>query len=160
MNVTINSNYFPIHLAIIYKNSSILKLFYEEMREDKDFCETVLNMKIEVDSLQEIDSKSLMEYPDELCGLTTMFLAVKYNPEALSELMKVAKWHLIWDDVVKNQRDMRNMNLLQFATLNRTTDCLKTLMRAKRMKEDRRKELYNARNVIQQGPLHTARSIY
>ena len=25
-------------------------------------------------------------YPDEVCGLTTMFLAVKYNPTALEEV--------------------------------------------------------------------------
>ena len=60
---------------------------------------------------------------DEFSSLNTMFLCVKYNPEALGELLKLADDHDLLDEVM-GETDARNYNLLQFATLNKEPACL------------------------------------
>ena len=60
---------------------------------------------------------------DEFSSLNTMFLCVKYNPEALGKLLDLAGHHGLLDEVMA-ETDARNYNLLQFATLNRETVCL------------------------------------
>ena len=57
-------------------------------------------------------------------GLDTIFLAVKYNPEALQELLKLAKSHGLLDQIIQ-KKDENGFNILQFATLNKSPKCLK-----------------------------------
>ena len=60
---------------------------------------------------------------DEFSSLNTMFLCVKYNPEALGKLLDLAGHHGLLDEMMA-ETDARNYNLLQFATLNKETVCL------------------------------------
>ena len=60
---------------------------------------------------------------DEFSSLNTMFLCVKYNPEALGKLLDLASHHGLLDEVM-GETDARNYNLLQFATLNKDPNCL------------------------------------
>ena len=45
--ITVDTYFFPIHLAIMYKNSDILALFYEKMKDDEDYTKEILNLEIE-----------------------------------------------------------------------------------------------------------------
>ena len=60
---------------------------------------------------------------DEFSSLNTLFLCVKYNPQALGKLLKLAEYHGLLDEVM-DETDGRNYNLLQFATLNKEPVCL------------------------------------
>ena len=62
--------------------------------------------------------------PDEFSALNTVFLAVKYNPEALEKILKLAKDHGLLDQIIQ-EKDANHYNILQFATLNKTADSLK-----------------------------------
>ena len=120
---SIETFYYPIHLAIIYNNDEILEIFYNEMEEDKDYFNEVLNLGIET-SVTDFDVDKV--YPDEVCGLTPLFLAVKYNAKALSRFLKIAAKHQIpMTDVLKSQQEKRGYNLLQFATFNKTLECMR-----------------------------------
>ena len=45
--ITVDTYYFPVHLAIMYKNSDILALFYEKMKDDEEYTKEILNLEIE-----------------------------------------------------------------------------------------------------------------
>ena len=60
---------------------------------------------------------------DEFSSLNTMFLCVKYNPEALGKFLDLAGHHGLLDEVMA-ETEARNYNLLQFATLNKDPTCL------------------------------------
>ena len=60
---------------------------------------------------------------DEFSSLNTMFLCVKYNPEALVKFLDLAGHHGLLDEVM-TETEARNYNLLQFATLNKDPTCL------------------------------------
>ena len=61
---------------------------------------------------------------DESSGLDTIFLAVKYNSEALKRMLKLAKTHGLLDQIIEKE-DEKGFNILQFATLNKSPECLK-----------------------------------
>lgn len=63
---------------------------------------------------------------DEFSGLSTMFLCVKYNPEALERMLELFRAHGLLDQVL-SQKDGRDFNILQFATLNKTTRSLQSV---------------------------------
>ena len=65
----------------------------------------------------------MQKIDDEFSYLNTTFLCVKYNPEALEKLLDLAGHHGLLDEVM-GETDMRNYNLLQFATLNKEPTCL------------------------------------
>ena len=86
-------------------HQDILDMFYTEMRRSKEYCLSVLNLRVDTELTQDkidkfCDDIKILEgqgmhsnktdsyklYPDEVCGLTTMFLAIKYNPKALEEV--------------------------------------------------------------------------
>ena len=101
----ISTHYYIVHLAVLYSHQDILDMFYTEMRRSKEYCLSVFNLRVDTELTQDkidkfCDDIKILEgqgmhsnktdsyklYPDEVCGLTTMFLAVKYNPTALEEV--------------------------------------------------------------------------
>ena len=53
-----------------------------------------------------------------------MFLAIKYNPEALEKFVDIAHSHNLMNDILQ-QFDLRKFNLLHFSTRNLSTRCLR-----------------------------------
>ena len=45
--IKVDTYYFPVHLAIMYKNSDILALFYDKMKDDEEYTKEILNLEIE-----------------------------------------------------------------------------------------------------------------
>ena len=62
--------------------------------------------------------------PGRVCSMTSMFLAIKYNPEALEMFVDIANSHNLMNDLVK-QTDFRKYNLLHYSTKNLSTRCLR-----------------------------------
>ena len=62
--ITVDTFYFPVHLAIIYKNRDILELFYEKMKDDEDYTREILNLQIEssLDKVKYLIQKSIKLY--------------------------------------------------------------------------------------------------
>ena len=121
--VDVDTFYYPVHLALIYNNEELLDIYYSDMEADKDYFREVIDLKVET-SLECVDNETV--YQDEVCGVSTMFLAVKYNEKALSKLLELAAKHSIQtSDIINNQTEMRGFNLLQFSTLNKTLTCMK-----------------------------------
>ena len=56
--------------------------------------------------------------------IDTIFLAVQYNPEALRELLNLAKSHGLLDQIIQKKNE-KGFNIIQFATLNKSPECLK-----------------------------------
>ena len=75
-----------------------------------------------VNSVKRFKNRNI-DLPDDFSSLTTMFLCVKYNPEALGKMLELAGDHGLLDEVMA-ETDGRNYNLLQFATLNKEPVCL------------------------------------
>ena len=120
---SIETFYYPIHLATIYNNNEIMEIFFKDMEEDNAYFNEVINLGIET-SVSEFDVNKV--YPDEACGLTPMFLAVKYNAKALARFLKIAAKHEIpMTELLKSHQEKRGYNLLQFATFNKTLECMR-----------------------------------
>ena len=60
--------------------------------------------------------KSADQVPDEVCGLSTLHLAVKYN-EVVKQMLEIAQSHHLTKEVME-AKDIRGFNILQFSTLN------------------------------------------
>lgn len=115
----------PVHLAVLYgeagcSKQALLRLSHR-MKEDADFCKKVLLLRLET---QQSDHEGM---PDEACGLTTLHLAVKYNPAGLAMLLEVAVNHNLLTEVLAT-RDARGLTPLQFATFNQTPVCLQLML--------------------------------
>ena len=92
------------------------------MEEDSEFCGEMLNLKLGTNLTVE-DLGLYANIPDEACALSTIFLCVKYNTDALRKMTEIAKKHSLFDDLV-NSKEMRGMNLLHFSTLNKSLECI------------------------------------
>ena len=112
----------PIHLAVIYNSEDILEDIYKHMEEDSEFCGEMLNLKLGTNLTVE-DFEVYTNIPDEACALSTIFLCVKYNIDALRKMTEIAKKHSLFEDLV-NSKEMRGMNLLHFSTLNKSLECI------------------------------------
>ena len=66
----------------------------------------------------------LFRTKDIISDIDTIFLAVQYNPEALRELLNLAKSHGLLDQIIQKKNE-NCFNILQFATLNKSPECLK-----------------------------------
>ena len=119
---SVNTKYRPVHLAVIYNCKDILEEIFTHMEEDSEFCREVLNLEVET-NLTSDDLNLYTKIPDEACALSTVFLCVKYNPDALMKILQIAKQHKMFDDVM-NAKEMRGMNLLHFSTLNKSLECI------------------------------------
>ena len=116
---SIDTHYYILHLAVLYKNNDVLEIFYEAMKSDKDFCQMALDLRVETSINQEdVDDSTFFKLRDEVCSLSPLSLGVKYNHLALQSMVKIADGHGIMDDILKSQTDFRGFNLLHFATKN------------------------------------------
>ena len=97
----------------------MLEVVYKHM-ELKEFAREVLNLRME---RQEEAEGSLPTRPtEEFSTLNTIFLAVKYNPEALKKMLDLAQTHDLLGQVI--QEGKNGFNILQFAAMNKTPACL------------------------------------
>ena len=141
----------PIHLVTMFKDETqLFEIILDNMRKDKAFAEGVLLSKVE--TKEDHDEKHSYDLPDIVFGPTTLHLAVKYNKEALTTLLQVARSHNLLEKVFK-ATDSRGINLLQFATFNVTPECLKILMAE--AKHDGHRLLSQSRNNSGESPLQT-----
>ena len=124
---SIDTHYYIFHLAVLYNSKEILEIFYDVMKSNKELCQMALELKVEtsIDPAVVDISGNFFKLRDEVCAPTSLFLAIKYNPEALQQLVKIADAHGIMDDILKSQRDYRDFNLLQFATKNKSINSLR-----------------------------------
>ena len=137
---SIDTYYYIFHLAVLYNSKEVLEIFYEAMKSNKELCQTALDLRVvtsinpESSPLPEKDnfnpegvdiSANFFKLRDEVCAPSALFLAVKYNAEALQQLVKIADTHGIMDDILSSQRDLRDFNLLQFATKNASIKSLR-----------------------------------
>ena len=145
---SIDTHYYIFHLAVLYNSKEVLEIFYEAMKSNKESCQTALDLRVETSiiplqritedsplpekdnskdsNLEGVDiSANFFKLRDEVCAPSALFLAVKYNAEALQQLVKIADSHGIMDDILSNQRDFRDFNLLQFATKNASIQSLR-----------------------------------
>ena len=118
----------------------------------------------------------LFRTKDVSSNIDTIFLAVQYNPEALRELLNLAKSHGLLDQIILKKNE-KGFNILQFATLNKSPECLKyvqsflqnislyisirTMLEISRhdenSREDWKKKLFTSRNIDGECALQTAR---
>ena len=120
---TIFTVFSSVHMAIIFDDPEIHRILKERMMGDKKFAEEALFTKtrnIEF-NISHFEQQALL--PEEAYLLTGLHLAVKYNIEMLKTMMEVARRHKLMQKVWE-QKDFRDLNILQFATFNRTPDCL------------------------------------
>ena len=111
----------------MHKNTDILEIVYDKMRIDAAFCRAVINLKVQVEDsdLPLDDDIVIWCLPEEVCGLNSMFLAVKYNPEATEKMTQIATSHGIMEKVLEDQVTLQKETLFQLATKNKTTECLR-----------------------------------
>ena len=119
---SVNTKYRPVHLSVIYNCKDILEEIFTHMEEDSEFCREVLNLEVET-NLTSDDLNLYTKIPDEAYALSTVFLCVKYNPDALMKILQIAKQDKMFDDLM-NAKEMRGMNLLHFSTLNISLECI------------------------------------
>ena len=112
-----------VHMAIIFDDPEIHRILKERMMGDEKFAEEALfttTQNIEF-NINDFEQQALL--PEEVYLLTGLHLAVKYNIRMLKTMMEVARRHKLMQKVWE-QKDFRDLNILQFATFNRTTECL------------------------------------
>ena len=110
-------------MAIIFDDPEVHRILKERMMGEKKFAEEALFTKtrnIEF-NISHFEQQALL--PEEAYLLTGLHLAVKYNIEMLKTMMEVARRHKLMQKVWE-QKDFRDLNILQFATFNRTPECL------------------------------------
>ena len=124
---SIDTHYYIFHLAVLYNSKEILEIFYEAMKSNKEFCQSALNLRVDTSiNPDEVDiSENFFKLRDEVCAPSALFLAVKYNPEALQQMVKIADTHGIMDDILSSQKDFREFNLLQYSTKNESIKSLR-----------------------------------
>ncbi len=124
---SIDTHYYILHLAVLYNSKEILEIFYEAMKSNKEFCQMALDLRVDTSiNLDEVDIlENFFKLRDEVCAPSALFLAVKYNPEALQQLVKIADTHGIMDNILSSQRDFKDFNLLQFSTKNSSINSLR-----------------------------------
>ena len=120
---TIFTVFSSVHMAIIFDDPEIHRILKERMVGDKKFAEEVLftktqNIKF---NISHFEQHALL--PEEAYLLTGLHLAVKYNIKMLKTMMEVARRHKLMQKVWE-QKDFRDLNILQFATFNKTPECL------------------------------------
>ena len=121
---TLIMQYSPVLLAVIFKCDFILSEVYTHMIEDAEFArEVLLDLKVDT-NLEKENLDKYEDIPDEACGLSAPFLCVKYNPEALGEILEIAQIQNLLNGVM-SYKEMRGMNLLHFSTKNITLECIK-----------------------------------
>eukprot|EP00092_Neocalanus_flemingeri_P010489 GFUD01011300.1.p1 GENE.GFUD01011300.1~~GFUD01011300.1.p1 ORF type:complete len:769 (+),score=191.85 GFUD01011300.1:38-2344(+) len=154
---SLNITFSPVHLAVIYDCKDVLAEIFKHMEEDPEFCKQVLNLKLGTNLILE-DLEVYTNIPDEACALSTVFLCVKYNADALGEILEISKKHKMFDDVM-GAKEMRGMNLLHFSTMNKSLDCIQTLSACPEEERNiRRSLLYKSRTRAGESPLHSART--
>ena len=119
---SLNIIFSPVHLAIIYNSRDILANMFEHMDEDLEYFDHISNLKLGTNLTQE-DLDVYTNIPDEACALSTIFLCVKYNIEALRKMLAIAQKHKLFDKLI-NSKELRGMNLLHFSTLNKSIECI------------------------------------
>ena len=124
---SIDTHYYIFHLAVLYNSKEILEIFYEAMKSNREFCKSALNLRVDTSiNPDEVNiSENFFKLRDEVCAPSALFLAVKYNPEALQQLLKIADTHSILDDILSSQKDFREFNLLQYSTRNESIKSLR-----------------------------------
>ena len=113
-----------IHLAIIYNNSDLLKIIYDRMKDNWDFCDRVLRERIELEDGWNPGKK--YKIPCELFELPTLHLAMKCNDGIFKRMLQIAKGHgnNRFEELMKLE-DKRGFSVPHLAAFQRSMTSLK-----------------------------------
>ena len=113
-----------IHLAIIYNNSDLLKIIYDRMKDNWDFCDRVLRERIELEDGWNPGKK--YKIPCELFELPTLHLTMKCNDGIFKRMLQIAKGHgdNRFEELMKLE-DKRGFTVPHLAAFQRSMTSLK-----------------------------------
>ena len=112
----------PAQLAVMFRSKPLMKILIDKMLAEKDLARKVLISEVKVD--RPLTEEETKKFSDEACSISILHLAVKYNKEALKDFLEIAKEHELLN-LVMEVRDLRGNTLLQFASFNKTPECVR-----------------------------------